>query len=504
VKGIVDSASASEAVPAPETAEIAGTADAAGSVGSDRPSRLLEHGWWPLVLWCLGLVMGAGALSDNSFLTHLATGRLIREGGAPHTDVYSFATEGSPIVVQSWLASWWYATLEWVGGAFAIRVFIALLTATLLVVLWRLTRPAASLVGRMALVAMAAMVGLLWWNERPQIIGFLALALIALVISERRSPWWLFGLFALWVNCHGSFPLGLAYVGMAVVVRVVANRAITRREVTEAVATVAGIVIGAAVSPYGFELLTFPIELLGRSSSLILITEWRPLALREFATVVFLIEVVAICALLAMQRAWLRLLMAAFFVGLALMAVRNVAIASLALIPIAAPSLAGLGSLREGPSPGKRQLRLGGVVAAALVMVFIGVTDDYDLSAYPTAAVDWMQDAGLVGRADGENLRVLSHDYSGNYLEWRYGAEANTWIDDRAELYPFETARDYVFLLSDIGDHDVILARHPHDVVMWAADSTLARHLAADDAYEIIYRDPGTVIACRKGGAGPC
>ena len=103
--------------------------------------------------------------------------------------------------------------------------------------------------------------------------------------------------------------------------------------------------------------------------------------------------------------------------------VRNVAVASLVLIPIAAPSLAGLGSLREGPSQSPRALRIGGIVAAALVMVLIGVTEDYDLSAYPTAAVDWMQDEGLVGRSDGENLRVLSHDYSGNYLEWRYGAE---------------------------------------------------------------------------------
>jgi len=470
--------------------------------GATSSRSILEHGWWPLVAWVSGLLLGAGALSDNSFLTHLATGRLIRTGGAPHRDLYTFASGGKHIVVQSWLASWGYAELEAIGGATAIRLAISAVCGLLLLTLWRLSRPAGSLLGRLGLVSMAGMVGLLWWNERPQILGFLALALIALVLQEERSPWWLVPLFALWVNVHGSFPLGIVFVGLTIGVRVVSRRRLGARELAELAAMAIGVVGGAAVSPYGFELLTFPVEMLGRSSSLILIAEWRPLAVWSHGHVVidnlvFLCESIAIVALLVWRRSWVRVAVAAVFVGLAFMAVRNVAVAALALIPLAAPALAGLGTADATIAPERRRMLAAGTVGALLVGAFIALTPAYDLSAYPTSAVDWMQSQGYVGRRDGRNLAVLSHDYNGNYLEWRYGADAHAWIDDRAELHSFATMRDYVFLLSDIGDSDEILARHPHDLILWAARSSLADHLRDDPAYRVVYRDDESIVACR-------
>ena len=465
---------------------------------------ILEHGWWSVVAWGSGLALGAGALSDNSFLTHVATGRLIRDGGAPHHDLFTFASGGKHIVVQSWLASWLYAALDDLGGGAAIRVFVAAVCGALLTVVWRLSRPAGALIARVGLVSMAGMVGLLWWNERPQIIGFLVLALVALVLQERRSPWWLAPLFALWVNVHGSFPLGVAFVGGLLAVRVVGSRSIGRRELSEVGAVVVGLVVGAALSPYGFELLTFPVELLGRSKALSFITEWRPLSFSSdgvvnINSVVFVAEAVAIGALLAWRRSWMRLAVASVFVALALWAVRNVAIAALVLIPLVAPALAGLGTPDVSVVP-PRPLRLAvGAFVAAVVAAFVVLTPAYDLSAYPTRAVDWMEAHGYVGRPAGSNARVLTHDYDGNYLEWRYGTRALPWLDDRAELHAYAVARDYVFLLSDLGDADDILARNPHDVVLWEADSSLGRHLLVDPDYRIVYRDASSVVACRIG-----
>lgn len=475
--------------------------DVESSAPPEPSNRWLEHGWWPLILWSLGLAMGAGQLSDNSFLTHLATGRVITADGSPHQDVFTFSSGGHPLVVQSWLASWWYSTLESVGGAGAIRIFVAAMTGALLVLLWRLSRPAESLLGRLALVAMAGMVGLLWWNERPQLIAFVALTLCALVVAERWSPWWLVPIFAIWVNCHGSFPLGLLYLGLAVGARVVTRRGVGVRDVAEIGAALIGTVGGALLSPYGSDLLTFPVRMLGRSASLAFITEWRPLALGELSTIVFLVEVVAICALLLLQRSWIRFATAALFVGLALMAVRNVAVASLVLVPIAAPALAGLGTLKVGERVATRRLMLGGAIAGVVVVGWIAATPNYDLSAYPVRAVDWMETQGLAGSPE---IRVLTHDYDGNYLQWRYGPKANVWLDDRAELHSLSTVQDYVRLLSDVGDPDVILERNPHDVVIWDAHQSLARDLRNNDRYEVLYRDRQVIVACRRGGNGPC
>lgn len=471
-------------------------------VGAASSKSILEHRWWSVVAWAAGLALGAGSLSDNSFLTHVATGRLIRSAGAPHHDVFTFASGGKPIVVQSWLASWIYATLDSIGGGTAIRLLIAAVCGLLLLTLWRLSAPAGALIARVGVVAMAGMVGLLWWNERPQIFGFLILALVALVLQERRSSWWLVPLFAVWVNVHGSFPLGVAFAGAMVVARVVSDRTLGRREVTDVTAIALGLVAGAVVSPYGFQMLTFPVELLGHSQALAFITEWRPLAFTSggvlnVSNVVFVAEAVAICALLVWRRSWIRLLVAAVFVAMALWAVRNVAIAALVLIPLAAPALSGVGTPDPTAVAPRRHRLAAGVLAAILVAAFIVATPGYDLSPYPTRAVDWMQAHGYVGLPHQDNFRVLTHDYDGNYLEWRYGTRARPWLDDRAELHAYEVARDYVLLLSDIGDPDTILARNPHDVVLWEAKSALGRHLRSDPDYRIVYSDDQAIVACR-------
>ena len=64
-----------------------------------------------------------GALEINSFLTHLATGRLIIETGAvPSADPYTFTGYGEPWVVQSWLVSLLYGVVERMSGFGGIRV----------------------------------------------------------------------------------------------------------------------------------------------------------------------------------------------------------------------------------------------------------------------------------------------------------------------------------------------------------------------------------------------
>src|SRR3954447_3092928 len=69
-----------------------------------------------------GFGVGIERLSDNSFFTHLATGRWILDHGIPRRDFYSFTAPGSKWVVQSWLAEVLYAQLDRSFGAFGIRV----------------------------------------------------------------------------------------------------------------------------------------------------------------------------------------------------------------------------------------------------------------------------------------------------------------------------------------------------------------------------------------------
>ena len=103
----------------------------ADNPGSDEATP--RPGWAPTLdhILVLGLVIvalriGLQPLVDNSFLTHLSTGRLILDHGAiPRHDPYSWTAHGDPWTVQSWGASVVYAGLERWFGLAGIRVFNA-------------------------------------------------------------------------------------------------------------------------------------------------------------------------------------------------------------------------------------------------------------------------------------------------------------------------------------------------------------------------------------------
>lgn len=462
-----------------------------------RASRL-EHAWWGAIVTGLGALNGARPLSDNSFLTHLATGRLIRAGHTPHTDPYTFTAAGRPWVVQSWLASWWYGTLEALGGGAAIRLFVVALSGLLAWMVWRLSAPAELLVGRLVITAGALIVGLFWWNERPQLIGMVALAAAAIVVTERRSPAWLLPLFGVWVNVHGSFPIGLAFLGAWAGLTTVLARRIDGRGALGVAAAIGGTVMGAVVSPFGFDLITFPVEMLKRSATLIFITEWRPLALDSLASIVFLAVSVGVAAAIAQRRSWPRLAVIGLFLGLALWAVRNVVPASIVLVPVAAPALAGMGALRVGaPVAWRRMLPAAAAVVAALTAL-VAVTDDYEVSAYPVAMADRIEATPRLRQG-----RVLSYDYVGNFLEWRSGAGRRVWLDDRAEVVPRAVVVDYVRLLSGIGKPGVILDRQPHDLVLWNAKGEIADYLRRSDEYTVVAQDREWILVERVGSLPP-
>jgi len=483
----------------PAADDLAGPSEADGRATAD---RWIGRVPWGALLFLMGLVGGSGPLGDNSFLTHLATGRLIREGKLPRVDPYTFTAGGEPWVVQSWLASWTYASLEAVGGAGAVRLLVGLATGALVALLWRLSRPAESLVARILLVGTATVVGLSWWSERPQLLAYVLLALVAVVLAEDRPAWLLAPVFAVWVNLHGSFPLGLLLVVVWTGRRVVVRRRFRGSGSAGVAWAGAGAVVGAAVSPYGLELLTFPLHMLGRSENLRQIQEWRPPSPWATFTLVFALQVVGVAWILVRRRWWWTLLAVAAYAALAATSGRNLPVASIVLVALCAPAFAGTGTLRADTVPLATRGRVAVVLAAFVVATLVvALGRDYDLSPYPTRAIDALEERGWVATPD---VRLVSHDYVGNYLEWRFGERANAWVDDRAELLPAEAIQGYVTLLSADGDHRRVLEDVDADVVVWSAKLPLARELARWEDWRIVHRDRTAVAACRRGALAGC
>jgi hypothetical protein len=152
-----------------------------------------------------GWVIGLRPLGDNSFLTHLATGRLILDtGSVPSTDPYTFTAVGVDWVVQSWLVSVAYASAEALGGLDGVRVLVGVLAATLAGLAWTLLRPVDGLLPRLAAAAVFLTVGAGLWAERPFMVGLICFALTALAMEDRLD---LLGVGQLsWVVPPGGAP----------------------------------------------------------------------------------------------------------------------------------------------------------------------------------------------------------------------------------------------------------------------------------------------------------
>jgi hypothetical protein len=475
-------------------AALPATASPSRTVDEDPPEGAGAPPGWPtlaaavgaaFVLW--GLLIGIQPLDDNSFLTHLATGRLIVDGGGiPRVDPYSFTATGEPWVVQSWLASLLYGMADALGGLDAVRVLEALLAAGLAAFVWHLARPA-RLLPRIALAGLVVSIGVGVWTERPLLIGLVVLAAVLALAQGRGDPRWVVPLMWIWVNSHGSFPLGFVAVGLLLVgSRLDGDR--RPRELRLLGWMVAGTLLGA-VNPLGPRLLLFPLELLRRSEQFRLIEEWKPLRMDSVWAFLFVAQVVVAVALVARRRSWRTALPLVVFTGLAFMSARNLAVASIVLLPGMAAGAVGVGTL-----DGLRRSRaaLGAVAACVVAGCVLGVAAlggaDARLDDYPEEAVTWLQENGLL------EDHVVAPDYVGNYLEARYGARQLVFVDDRVDMYPEDVIDDWVVLLRARPGWEAVLDRYDAGAVLWPKDKPLTPLLRRSGEWEPAYRDADWIV----------
>jgi hypothetical protein len=190
---------------APVRAAAAPPAQAAGGTRSITTSQAVG-----VFVVAVGMVAGGRQLFDNSFLTHLATGRLIWDGpGFPHEDPYTFTAVGESWAVQSWFASVIYGGFEKLGGLEAVRVQFAVTGGILAGLCWLLTRPAGDVLRRTVAIFPLLTVAVFGWSHRPYMIGLICLALVLLAADRRFDPRWLVPVGWLWLNTHGGWPLGI-------------------------------------------------------------------------------------------------------------------------------------------------------------------------------------------------------------------------------------------------------------------------------------------------------
>ena len=442
-----------------------------------------------------GWLIGLRPLADNSFLTHLATGRFILEtGSVPGHDPYTFTAAGEPWVVQSWLVSVLYATAESLGGLGAVRIVVGFLAALLTGLGWRLLAPADGVVPRLAAAALFVGVGASLWAERPLMVGLICLAIVLLALEQDLDPRWLLPMGWLWVNSHGSFPLGVVLVVLSAVGRRLegGSAAVEWRALRW---FLPGVLLGA-VGPLGWRVLVFPLELLERQDVLRNVIEWRA---PEFDTIgqrLFILQLMVTIVLLARRPSRRHALLVATFAGAALLSLRNVPVASLVMLPAMAEGLVGMGSLSSHARP--RVTRMVATVAVAALVVATAARfaqNDLELRKYPVAPLAYLESNGV----DLREVPLAAPDLVGNLVDYVYGAEQQTFYDDRFDMFPEDVTAAHASLLTAAPDMREQLDDFDIDLVALRHASPSAQILTLDLGWRRLLLDDEWVLVCRRG-----
>ena len=391
-----------------------------------------------VVPWVALVIDAWGPITDNSFLWHVRAGSVqIDQGEVLTTDPFSFTRGGEQWLTQSWLVELLYGWAEGLSGLGFVPYMILLVSTLTFLGIGLIAFNYSRSVPATAFVLVLSVLALIsFLVPRPVIFSYLLMVLVILAWDRPSTRWALPLLFWMWAAVHGSFVIGLAYVGLSLLMR--------RDWKAVPTAVVAG--LATLFTAHGFGVVTFLARFTQNRDALEFITEWRR---PELLDVVFLplaggvvfIVIGALRQRIGPKHLWLLVP----FLILGMSSVRAIPPAWLALVPLVAIALSGLeiGS-RAGLRP--RLAVVFGLVVLILPFLLIEggeLSDD----RFPIAAVASVNDSP-----------TFHDDVVGGYLIWAEGPQRQVYIDDRAELYG-ERMEEFVKLRRGELDWQIIFAR---------------------------------------------
>ncbi len=450
--------------------------------------------------WFSGFGRG---LSDNSFFWHLQTGHWILDHGAvPRGDIYSFTVPGQRWVAQSWLAEALYAVLDRTLGALGMRFLGAVTGALLGALAYRLAlRLARDRLFAAGLTLSAVAASFTLWNERPLFLGILAFVGLLWIIELPASRLGRHALLALpvllwlWANIHGTFALGFVYLGFHLAGRWLDGFVPWRGREWDVARGGAVALAVCLVNPYGPALLLFPFDLVSRGEILRHVSEWMSPDFRgpQGMTYAVWLAVFVSCLVLGRTRPSRRDLVVSLpFMLLALWAQRNIALAPLVGLPVAARAIA---APQDRPEPGGA---LGRPLAAALLILGLLATanaaaePDYQLRGYPVAAVRALESQGRLGE------RLLTTDAWAGWVILRYWPRQKVFLDDRYDMYPTRLTKEYIRFAEGKPGWEKVLDRYQIDVVVWKRDTAVAELMEQQEGWRRVHRDRLAVVYERR------
>jgi hypothetical protein len=442
--------------------------------------------------------------TDPDYWWHVRTGQYIFETGTiPRVDMYSYTATNHPWVAHEWLSELlFYLVSSHAGYVGNVVLFGLICVMTGLAVYVTCRRWGMGEIGAALLMLWSQAMSLASTNVRPQVLTAFLLAVCALLLTlyrdgKTRALWPLPFLFALWVNLHGGYILGLALLGMAVVGAAFAQWLGRPERPWALLGFFAASALATLLNPHGVEAWLYPFTYFGAgNSSMRHIAEWQS---PDFHQPIFLLFAASLvlAILVGVGRRPLALtevLWTVVYAALALQSIRNVPLFAVVVIPLIGARLQEeLPILRESIAAWHRPALL---VASSALVLWVALVPVLVPAKRASLQLGWTPSS--MGYPSGAVAYVRAHHLHGNlfneygwggYLIYNLYPDWRVFIDGRADVYgnAFGERYDQVVTLGQ-GWREVLDA-YDVRVVLIPRTSPLADALASDRDWTEVYSD---------------
>ena len=487
----------------------------------------IQHLWALVILAGVFIFINTHPIRPHDFWWHIAIGRDILQSGAiPQVDTYSYTAFGAPYPSYQvfWLMEVTLYLIYQAGGAALVVFFQSLvITAAYSIILVTCLQQSRNWRAAAFGTAFAALLGLNSWNVRPQVITYLLGALLLYLISRMMNGTklgWAFlfpVIMVVWVNSHGTFPLGLFFSGLWLGQegwnywrgKIAGHNGAGAPRLIIAGLIFTLSLLSCLINPRGWGVIEYLQSLFGNSVVQNLVIEWAPPTFDTLGGGLFLGALLISAVILALSPHRLTFYQLFLFLGtgsLALYTSRGIVWFGLVMAPLVAEhGLAIMTSITNSVKPqGSSQGN------PAINWMFLAVTMIMAVLTLP-----WFKDhipmpeakAGLISgetplRATEYLLEThppghIFHAMSfGSYLIWAAQPEYPVFVDGRIELYPQEVWEDYLAISNATSDWEGKLESYNVNTLMLSRIEQLALVMAVEQSrhWQLVYADDAALI----------
>jgi hypothetical protein len=447
-------------------------------------------------------------IADPDLWWHLRNAQsLLTSGHLPVVDSYSYTAPGAAVVPFESVAELaYYAAYKWAGLP-AVFLLVFVLCAAIVLGVFRLSYLASHDVKNSFVVAVGgAVLAAVSIGARTLLFGWLYLVVLLLILEAvRRGGWkWLWlvpPLFCLWVNSHGSWPMGMVLFGIFIASGLLegswGHAYATRWSPAlrwKLLISAGASAVAVFINPLGDRLVWYPFRtMFAPGSGIGSIQEFTSVDFQTPWGKVVMVLILGVLLVAVFSRERWRLDEVGFtMVALyyCLTYTRFIFLAGILLPPLFAKRLKLM-----TPYDRSADRRLPNAVALAILLCLFIVSVPHhskfhDPVQYPAGAVAYM-------KANGIQDKVFHEWVWGGYLIWHM-PELKVFIDGRGEPYGANGVfKDYLAAVSGESPQ-AVLDKYQVEYVLMPTDSLLVKLLKSSPTWAVRYSDKTSVLLQRS------